>query len=292
MPPDHRRSGPPGAIGAGPAARPPIGDIMGPHPERRQETGGFWRQGNLAILAWFLALLAADLLVQGAVFAVSNSLFLPIAAASLLGVVLPLLLLARSSGGTLGSEFDLGRTEPGAVLWSVVAALGALVPTSFLADQSLRLHPIDPEWLDFYVGRLPATPGAVALAAFTAVVLAPVAEELLFRGLLQRLTRRLWGPVPAILVSALVFGMVHGEPWYLFGLIALGLLLAWVYETTGSLTPCIALHATHNAVSFLLLLLNADLASGAAAVDLDLWLLAISLAALVLAGTRLARYGP
>ncbi|MDO9170893.1 MAG: CPBP family glutamic-type intramembrane protease, partial [bacterium] len=45
----------------------------------------------------------------------------------------------------------------------------------------------------------------------------------------------------------------HGEPWYLFGLLALGLLLVAVYELTGSLWSAVIVHAVHNAVALALL---------------------------------------
>ena len=79
-------------------------------------------------------------------------------------------------------------------------------------------------------------------------------------GLLYRLARRTWGASSAAVVSALAFGLLHGEPWYLFGLVGLGLLLAYVYEMTGSLTPGIVLHGVYNGASFFLLLQDANLA--------------------------------
>lgn len=257
----------------------------------RPGPGRFWRQGNARVLGWFVGLLATDVLAQTAAMALTGDVFLSVAAASLLAVVIPLALLARAGGGTLASEFDLGRVPPGAIFWAIVAGLGALMPVSFLADQSLRLHPIDQQWLQRFLDALPRGPSAVAVGAVAVVIVVPTAEELLFRGLLQRLARRVWGAPAAMLISALVFAIAHGEPWYLFGLVGLGILLAWVYEVTGSLTPCVALHAFHNAVSYSLLLSDGRFAAGAASLDMDLWLLAISLAALVTAATRLARYG-
>ena len=52
---------------------------------------------------------------------------------------------------------------------------------------------------------------------------------------------------------ALIFGLVHIEPWFLFGLVGLGLLLAYVYDRTRSLVACIVLHAVHNGVSLALM---------------------------------------
>lgn len=91
--------------------------------------------------------------------------------------------------------------------------------------------------------------------AFTAVVMAPIAEEVLFRGLLYNFLRRHLDRWTAACASALLFSFVHGvlaDQWALF---VLGLLLTWVYERTGRLLPGVILHATNNgvAISYLLI---------------------------------------
>ena len=85
-------------------------------------------------------------------------------------------------------------------------------------------------------------------------LVAPIAEELFFRGFLfSVLASRLGVAVAARCSRALIFGLIHlpGSP--LLGvavLVAFGALLCVVYWKTGSLIPCMALHALNNAVSF------------------------------------------
>ncbi len=98
-----------------------------------------------------------------------------------------------------------------------------------------------------------------ALLLFSAVVIAPVLEELVYRGLLQTGLvsatgwRLRW---PAILVTSLIFTVVHGTVvWQaLPGLFVLSLILGWLYERTGSLWPCVTTHAGFNAMNIALLL--------------------------------------
>jgi len=101
---------------------------------------------------------------------------------------------------------------------------------------------------------MPDGPAAILLAFLTVVVAAPLAEELIFRGLLHRLASRMWGRWPAIMISSLVFRIVHGEPWYLFGLIGIGVVLAVVYEATGSVLACWVTHMVHNGISLAMML--------------------------------------
>lgn len=96
--------------------------------------------------------------------------------------------------------------------------------------------------------------GLELLMIFVAIViLAPLAEELLFRGFIfQGLRRRLPFWPTAIIVSAL-FGLVHFQINVGLDVFALSLVLCWLRERTGSLWPGIMLHATKNLLAFLLL---------------------------------------
>ena len=92
-----------------------------------------------------------------------------------------------------------------------------------------------------------------ALVGTMAIGLAPLFEELLYRGLLQTalvsvLPRRRW---VVVLVASAMFALVHAMvPWHaLPGLFVLGVVLGWLYERTGSLWPPIGVHAGFNAVS-------------------------------------------
>jgi membrane protease YdiL (CAAX protease family) len=85
------------------------------------------------------------------------------------------------------------------------------------------------------------------------VILAPLAEELLFRGFIfQGIRRRLPFWPTAIIVSAL-FGLVHFQFNVGLDVFALSLVLCWLRERTGSLWPGILLHSAKNLVAFLLL---------------------------------------
>jgi uncharacterized protein len=96
---------------------------------------------------------------------------------------------------------------------------------------------------------LSALIGYGVLLAFVA----PLAEELFFRGFVFGVLREKLGTVWGVAVTGLVFGLVHvaGSPIETVGvLIILGSLLCVLYLQTGSLLPCIALHAINNSISF------------------------------------------
>lgn len=82
-----------------------------------------------------------------------------------------------------------------------------------------------------------------------AVVAAPLAEEIFFRGLIHAGLRTRISFAYASSISALLFALGHGMLWSLIPLFVIGLASAWVYEREKSLASPIALHATYNAVS-------------------------------------------
>lgn len=95
-----------------------------------------------------------------------------------------------------------------------------------------------------------STPWLV-LAIFSVVVLAPLAEEVFFRGLCQSMlrtySRSAW---VAIIITAAFFGLVHAPYWQdIPALFALAVVMGYNYERSGRLYPAILIHAIFNAVS-------------------------------------------
>lgn len=88
-----------------------------------------------------------------------------------------------------------------------------------------------------------------------AVVVAPVAEEILFRGYFYGVIRRYGGRIPAILTSSLLFAAIHAHLPSMPGLALLAVILCLLFEKTGSLWATITMHAAFNAVTIIALIL-------------------------------------
>ncbi len=84
------------------------------------------------------------------------------------------------------------------------------------------------------------------LVAFTAVIVAPVVEELVFRGFFYGFLKRCGGALVALLVSSALFAIVHGFVPALLPLFVLAICLALAYEFTGSLWVPTCMHALFN----------------------------------------------
>lgn len=93
---------------------------------------------------------------------------------------------------------------------------------------------------------------AFVAAGFLVCVVAPLAEEVFFRGFLYGALRKRGVPIAA-LVSGVTFGLAHvaSSPiGFVVPLATLGVILALLYERTGSLYPSIALHSLNNSIAF------------------------------------------
>ena len=107
--------------------------------------------------------------------------------------------------------------------------------------------------------RLPVTaplmpePGALepvwlVLLAGVVLLLAPIGEELLFRGTLYAGIRAEYGTRPAIAAQAVAFALFHLNPVHLVVAAVAALALGWLREHSGRLWPCVLAHACHNAL--------------------------------------------
>lgn len=98
--------------------------------------------------------------------------------------------------------------------------------------------------------------GSIA-AGFLIIAIAPVTEEIFFRGFIFAGVRRAAPFAIASLLSAAIWGLFHytgpGSLGVVVQLAVFGIALAWLYERTGSLWPAIAVHALNNAIAFAIL---------------------------------------
>ena len=92
-----------------------------------------------------------------------------------------------------------------------------------------------------------------SLWAFMATVIAaPVLEEFLLRGIIERGLLHWMSPWKAILWSAFFFAVIHLNPWQATGAFIAGILFGWIYWKTRSLAACIFVHMTNNGTAYLL----------------------------------------
>jgi membrane protease YdiL (CAAX protease family) len=137
------------------------------------------------------------------------------------------------------------------VAWGVAAWVVSTVLIGIVAVvlQQLGMEP-EPQAAERAIEML--NPVLVVLAI---VVFAPIAEEVFFRGVVFNAWLREGGRRFAFIGSAFLFAVIHVSLLSLLPIFALGLMLAWIYDRTGTLLAPIAMHATVNGISVALALL-------------------------------------
>ena len=138
------------------------------------------------------------------------------------------------------------RTRPWFVLfWCVMAALGALIPSTFLQEQMPALpNVVEEEFEMLMKDRW----GYLVIGLF-----APLVEELVFRGaVLRALLRWKRNPWIGIAISAVLFAIIHMNPAQMPHAFLIGLLLGWMYYRTDSIVPGVVYHWVNNTVAYVL----------------------------------------
>lgn len=138
------------------------------------------------------------------------------------------------------------RTRPWFVLfWCVMAALGALVPSAWLQEQMPMLpNIVEAEFEMIMQNRW----GYLVVG-----LLAPLVEEMVFRGaILRSLLRWKENPWVGIVISALLFALIHMNPAQMPHAFLIGLLLGWMYYRTDSIVPGVVYHWVNNTVAYIL----------------------------------------
>ena len=125
----------------------------------------------------------------------------------------------------------------------LLRAWPALLAISFISSQVLSGYPKQES-----VQKLAETQSLTEVfnIACYALVVAPVLEEFLFRGILFRAMKRSFGVGPALVISSILFGLVHQNVLSFVPLTFLGIILSLSYERTGDLRTCIFIHAFFN----------------------------------------------
>lgn len=179
------------------------------------------------------------------------------AATTIASSILTLLLYTRAKWTPVSRTYL--KTRPWAVVvWTMLLALGTILPLEWLYEQLQLDLPKSYEELFRALMRDPL--GYVALG-----LLVPLAEELVFRGGVLRVLlsylgdRRHW---IAIAISAIIFAVVHGNVAQGTHALIMGLLLGWLYYRTRSIVPGVVLHWTNNTVAYALMTLFPQLGDG------------------------------
>lgn len=150
---------------------------------------------------------------------------------------------------SLSPKFDYGlvlKKFPG---WFILVLLIITPAMAIVVNQVVSFIPMPEE-----VEKMFAEMVSITLPSFlSAVIAAPILEELLCRGIILRGLLKNLPPYHAILWSALIFSIMHLNIWQGVTALIVGFISGWIFWKTKSIIPSILLHFFNNAFAFILL---------------------------------------
>lgn len=164
-------------------------------------------------------------------------------------VLLGLWLMAKLRKSTFGAFTGLADKAGIPVL---VLALAAGAAMSFWATIAINMIPWPEAMVESYVESSSALTSRQPAIDFLAVVLmAPLVEELLFRGVIYDALCTFVPAGAAVVFQAMLFGSTHGNLLWILYSTLIGCVLGYVRKRTASLWPCILMHSAFNGSSYL-----------------------------------------
>lgn len=125
---------------------------------------------------------------------------------------------------------------------------GVVMITAF----NVLLIPVMDHLPDTYMDTLGDFMKGGLWAMISVVIVAPIVEEYLFRGVIQYNISHTWGAIWGIVFSSIIFGAIHIIPQQVVSAMSSGLVLGSVYYITASLNSVIAIHMLNNGIAYLL----------------------------------------
>ena len=131
---------------------------------------------------------------------------------------------------------------------------GMMMIGEFITSQIPTTGPFFGDFYEFFENLMANLVDDKAVMIITAVIMAPIFEEIIFRGImLKGMTNNGVEPWKAIVISSVLFGLIHGNPWQFVGATLLGCVLGLVYYKTKSLLLPMLLHGFNNLCSAVLI---------------------------------------
>ena len=216
-------------------------------PPRRKRRGP-----HAQVLLYLLAFIVWNAAAGGFLLVVDPLLGLPFAL-GISGLFVWGYLLRRPAHLSPPGRWATLRLRPltGARLrWSLIAVPVLLVLSWALGDVYTRIIPVPPESLNPFEAIMESWGGRLAITVF-AVAVAPLVEEFVFRGLIQRTLERRYGAAVGITAGAGVFALIHLLPWIFPLHFFLGLAFGFAVYATRSIWSGVILHAANNTAAML-----------------------------------------
>ena len=177
-------------------------------------------------------------------------------------MIVPLLVFLVNKKEPLFNSLRIKPVSKEIILYSISISVGL----TFISDEVDRIIQIfipQPDYiLDLNGALQPETTLGFILLFIAVVIIAPLGEELLFRGFLQHFLETYWKDITkAVLVTSLFFAFIHMNSYWFIQIYLLGIFLGYLSWKSGSIIPSLILHSINNGAAILLSFTKIDIDS-------------------------------
>ncbi|WP_053957336.1 CPBP family intramembrane glutamic endopeptidase [Inediibacterium massiliense] len=169
---------------------------------------------------------------------------------SIIQLVLLIVWINRKNQVTFHEIFYLEQTFVSYIVPMIFIVLGLGIVLSEFDNLLRTILPMNNFWLNIFHG-IHNTDHGLWKTMIRVAFVAPIVEELLFRGIILKGFTKHYSIKKSIMVSALLFGLMHMNPWQFLGAFIWGIVAGWWFIKTRSIIPCILGHALNNSLSFI-----------------------------------------
>lgn len=203
-----------------------------------------------------------------------------IGVSSVVGILLPIYLLMRKFPTGVRQQVRVAKPRIHRLILVIVMTVAAVILIDQIYVINQRISPVPEDYAEAIRELKPTTPLDLAVTFLGLCVLVPVAEEMVFRGLIQQIFTRNMGAWIGAALAGAIFGAVHLNAHLLISITIFGWFLGFLFNATGNLTYTIVAHAIFNGVALAELTIFPDIEGGNLPAYLqDVW---VSVVALVL----------
>ena len=177
-------------------------------------------------------------------------------------MMVPLFIFLINKNEPLFKSLRLKPVSKEIMLYSISLSIGLTLISDEL-DRIIQIFIPQPDYiLDMNGALQPESNLGFILLFFAVVIIAPLGEELLFRGFLQQFLEKYWNDITkAVLVTSLFFAFIHMNSYWFIQIYFLGIFLGFLSWKSKSIIPSLILHSVNNGAAVLLSFTKIDIES-------------------------------
>jgi len=222
----------------------------------------FTAVNNYFLLFFCASCVLSSMYIQQ-LFLVTGQNRLGIGVSAFVGILVPTYLLLRRFPSGLPGQLRIARPRIHRLILVIVATFTVVVLVDQIYVINQRFTPVPDDYAEAIRDLRPTNAIQFAITFAGLCLLVPVAEEVIFRGIVQQVFKRNMGAVLAVFLAGATFGAVHLNPHLLISITVFGVFLGYIYHVTGNLTYTIISHAVFNMVAFAQLAFQSEVEASA-----------------------------